>query len=200
MVGGPAEALRLQISEVRDLAAMANRSLEAVEHRMANDFKGVAARFDEEHKQTRRSFVALQIREILAEIAATIERDAAELYDRLHAGEIYDEAAWDSWESIHHHWRGQVVLWIQSARWFARDVDGRVLTTPDAKFGRKWSIKDAQFPASEESPASEKVRRFKQFRIIQTQWEEIREEVDQGIKNVAYSGLSEEEVRREPPQ
>lgn len=135
------------------------------------------------------SFAALLLREILADIERQLSDAARDLFSRLNEGHIYDEETWSSWESVHAHWRGLIEQWLGSAKWYAPRVKSRVLTVADSNYGGSWPVKDNQFPNSEA------VRRYKQHRIIQQQWAEVRVEVESGIKRVAFHGATEAEVR-----
>ena len=114
------------------------------------------------------------------------------MFDRLKAGEAYDEDAWQTWENLHYHWQGALADWINHGRFYAPKVDERITDLPESKFRGNWAVADNQFPNAEAN------RQFKRFRIIQTQWEEVAPEVASGIGMVAFSGLTEEEVRYVP--
>jgi hypothetical protein len=146
----------------------------------------------------RESLIAIYNREILAMLSAEIMLDAADLYDALQAGETYDENRWSKWKNVCGHWEARVKTWVANARWYAPDVERRVLTIEDAAYASGWTIRDDQFPDNHAKGRSEAVRLFKRHRIIQRQWEKVREEVDRGAVQVAFVGLSPEEVRREP--
>jgi hypothetical protein len=142
---------------------------------------------------------AIYQREVITRIAGLIEMLASEMYDGFHNGETYDEQRWLGWEEAHGKWEAAVRGWIENGgRWYAPAVDARVYLVDDEKYGQHWGVRDAQFPDTERLSRSEAVRRFKKFRIIHTQWREVREEVDRGIVQVAFVGLTPEEVRRRP--
>lgn len=135
------------------------------------------------------SFYALGVRERLASLEVDIRRDAADLYDRLRGGETYDLQQWQQWENVHNHWEEALKTWLDNARWYAEKVVGGTLTVDDAKYRLEWTVRDDQFPNAEA------VRQFKKFRIIHTQWLEILPKVEQGLLKVAFSGMSELDVR-----
>ena len=143
---------------------------------------------------------AIYMREILNKLADQIESDAANLYDPLHEGQNYDEARWLAWEKGYVRWESALKVWAHDGQWFAPDVEARTFTVDDALYSKKWTVKDSQFPDTEAMSRSEAVRRFKKFRILFTQWREVREEVDQGVIQVAFIGLSERDVRQRPPK
>lgn len=142
------------------------------------------------HDRALGAFFTIGARERMAILAAEITQDASDLYDRLKAGEVYDQLKWQQWENVHAHWHAKLLEWLETGRWFAQSVKGRTLTVDDAKYGLDWSISDRQFPDAEA------VRRFKKFRIIQLQWESVVPDVNTGMEQVAFSGLTELEVRR----
>lgn len=129
----------------------------------------------------------------LADTEAQIRSDAAELYDRLRAGEKYDTLKWRQWENVHDHWMQCLTTWLDNGTWYAVAVKGRTLTVNDAKYGQDWTVSDDQFPNAEA------VRVFKKFRIIHTQWEEVVPDVKDGMEKVAFVGMTEEEARHGRP-
>ncbi len=155
---------------------------------------------EESADKTRHSLHAIYTREILTKVASDIERDAAELYDGLHSGQVYDEERWNKWEEAHARWESALSVWVQNGHWFSFDVETRIYRIDDSLYSKKWSEKDTQFPESETLSRSEAVRRFKKFRIIHIQWRQVREDVDRGVIQVAYVGLSDKDVRQRPPK
>lgn len=145
-----------------------------------------------ESEKAREATYAIYGREILTKLASDIEREASELYDGLRNGEVYSDARWDQWSLAHGRWESALNVWAENGQWYAPDVKARILTVDDAKFGGNWSVKDQQFPNSLA------VQRFKKFRIMHTQWREVREEVDRGVVQVAFIGLTSREVRQRP--
>jgi hypothetical protein len=143
--------------------------------------------------QTLEAFHAIGARERMAALEAEIRRDAADLYDRLKAGETYDAAKWEQWENVHGHWLKTLDEWLGTGTWYALAVKERTLSVNDDKYGGSWTIADSQFPNAES------VRRFKKFRIVQQQWEEVVPDVHTGMHQVAFMGMTEREVRRGRP-
>lgn len=160
------------------------------------DFKKIKATSE----NVANSFYAIYQRELLMNLADDIERYAAELYDQLHDGKSYDEQGWADWEKAHGAWDAVVRVWSDNARWYAPRVESRIQTVDDSLYSRGWSIKDGQFPDTETLSRSEAVRRFKKFRIIHEQWRKVREDVDRGVVQVAYIGLTERDTRMKPAQ
>lgn len=118
-----------------------------------------------------------------------IRRDAGYLYNRLKAGEKYDDAKWHQWENVRDHWEQTMQEWLSTATFFGRNIQARTLTVDDREYGREWDVSEAQFSNAEA------VRRFKKFRIVQRQWEQIVQEVDGGLHQVAFNGKTQQEVR-----
>jgi hypothetical protein len=145
-------------------------------------------------EQARESFAALQCREAMRTVASQIEEYAGELYDPLRAGEIYDDERWEQWERVFGSWEAMLLVWIQNAQWYAYNVKGRIYAIDDNKFGGNWTVSDDQFPPN--YPRSLAVHHFKKFRIMHTQWEEIRKEAESGVDQVAYVGMSPKEMQR----
>ena len=145
-------------------------------------------------KKTLSSLHAIYLREELRRLAEEIVLDAADLSERLQAGEVYDDAKWQQWENVHGHWEAGLKCWIQYGQWYAKDVESGIYTVEEHRYAAPWNVQDSQFPHSEA------VRRFKRFRIIHRQWEQMREKVERGVFQVAFVGLTEEEVRYQPNQ
>lgn len=149
---------------------------------------------DRNHRdRAREAFHAIGARERVAALEATIRRDAADLHERLEAGEAYDAAMWQQWENVHGHWEKALDEWLGTGTWYALAVKERTLTVDDAKYGAAWSVADSQFPDAEA------VRRFKKFWIIQQQWEGVVPDVKTGMDQVAFLGMTEKEARRGTP-
>lgn len=149
--------------------------------------------------KARHSLHAIYSRERLGALAITIEREASELYDRLHAGDSYDQNAWLQWEAALGRWEVALSDWTQDGKWYAHDVSNRVYTIDDRHYAANWTVKDGQFPDSESLSRSEAVRRFKKFRITHEQWRSVRKDVENGLIQVAYVGLTSKEVQQRPP-
>lgn len=171
-----------KVESIRVDTALANRDIEKLTN-IQNDHRARA----------QASFAAINLREKLAGLQATIEMDASDLYDALSRGEEYDQARWQRWESVHGHWFSTLNEWLDIATWYAIAVKERTLTVDDEKYSAGWTISDSQFPDAEA------VRRFKKFRIIQQQWEAVVPSVKAGLEQVAFVGLTESEVRSGRP-
>lgn len=148
---------------------------------------------DKEKNQTRLSFHTLGMRDDLSEIESEILELAALLYDKFKEGETYDINMWNSWDSVHSRWDQQLKTWLQIAQWYAEGVKKRTLNVDDRAYGQQWSVRDNQFPDAEA------VRRFKKFRIIHTQWLEVLPSVREGVRSVAFGGMSDRDVRNGNP-
>lgn len=139
------------------------------------------------------SFYAVGARERLTTLEAQIEEGAAELYDRLKAGEIYDAEQWEQWESIYEQWNGKIDEWLSTGTWYAVAVKERTLTIKDDLYRAQWSVAENQFPNAEA------VRQFKKHRIIITNWRTVVPEVKRGVDSVAFAGQSEIDARHGRP-
>jgi hypothetical protein len=145
-------------------------------------------KIDENEKSVRESLYAVFARERLNDLARDIEYDAALLYDRLKSGENYTALDWDQWVNVHHHWERSLKEWVDTARWYTKDVKKRVMTVEDKEYDEgDWTVRDAQFPNADA------VRRFKRHRIIQSHWVMVRDDADAGARNVAFHGQREKE-------
>lgn len=137
------------------------------------------------------SLYAVWVREEAARLEAVITRDATDLYDRLKAGESYDESAWQSWESVHGHWDKALSDWIDVCRFYSPvDLNQRIFSVDENEFSAGWSVSDAQFPSGDA------IRRFKRHRIIHQHWGEVLEAIKKNIHLVAFNGMSDDDVRR----
>lgn len=161
-----------------------------------NDIRSIrhgAANLEKEFKlhsnQTRESFAALQQRETLARLAGMIEEKASILYDRLKSGESCSPEDWKTWEQNHRQWRSFILHWVEQGRFYVNDLETKILNTPDEKYEGEWTVSDDQFPTADA------VRKFKQHRIQQRHWEEMKEKVDNNIRQVAFVGMKLVEVR-----
>lgn len=180
--------IRSQLTAAVSLA----EKLEAVRVDVADltsAIKKVSDSQDDHRDRAKHSFFAIGARERLSALESTIKQDASDLYNRLKAGETYDQTKWQQWENVHSHWRDSLDTWLDTGRWYALAVKYRTLSVDDAKYGLDWSVTDTQFPNAEA------VRRFKKFRIIHTQWEDVVPDVKSGLEQVAFTGLTESEVR-----
>ena len=157
------------------------------------DINNLNAVVQDHRKRATEAFSALRSIERLSTLSGLIKQDSADLYDRLRAGEIYDQDKWHQWENVHSHWNDMLSQWLDIATWYGLAIKERTLLVDEAKYGAAWTIEDNQFPGSE--PA----RRFKKFRIIHTQWEAVLPDVQKGVELVAFSGMTELEVRNGRP-
>ncbi|HLL31155.1 MAG TPA: hypothetical protein VK403_09190 [Allosphingosinicella sp.] len=207
-------ALRAEIAGLRKVVEKLGKDVEGYKATHANiirDYNRMDAgqlnlgeQIDEVKKVTDKLPVALYAlyqREQLTKLAKTIEDRGEELFNELHDGAIFDAERWAKWERDYNSWDTAVRVWVENGRWYAPDVAKRVLEFDDGAYDtRNWNIKDSQFPETETTSRSEAVRRFKKFRIIRNQWDAVREEVDAGVIQVAFIGLSEQDARRRPPR
>jgi hypothetical protein len=147
----------------------------------------------QQHERTLNALYAVGARERLAALEASMEQDAADLYDRLKAGEKYDEEKWGRWENVHSHWAGSLQTWLETAQWYAMAVKERTQTIDEKLYKDGWSIDEKLFPNAEA------VRLFKKHRIIRKNWLDVVPHVKSGIDNVAFAGMSEKDVRSGRP-
>ncbi len=161
-----------------------------------NDIKSIrhgAANLEKEFKahleQTQTSFATLQQREHLKLFENLIIEKSSILYDDLKSGKTLDAEGWKEWKNTHSQWRSLLSRWIETARFYTMDLETQILNTPDEKYSSEWTVKDNQLPDAEA------VRIFKQYRIQQSQWEDVRQMVDKNIRSVAFFGMKESEVR-----
>ncbi|WP_288484820.1 hypothetical protein [uncultured Novosphingobium sp.] len=159
----------------------------AINHTDLRKLQAEVQRYDE---RTRSAFQAIYLRELLSDLEAQLNEDAAMLYSKIKNGEAHDAASWDSWDSIHHHWEGLLTKWLGMARWYVADVERRVLEVSEQEYSQsRWTFEDRQFPNAEAN------RRFKRHRLILKHWEDIKGTVNNNVRSVAYHGLTERDVR-----
>lgn len=144
-------------------------------------------------EKTARSLYAVRTKEALDQISTDIEEIAAGLYSPFASGDTCDQENWSKWEKTQERWLGLMRAWVEHGKWYFGDLTSAVMETPDHKYGGKWTVSDSQFPNAEA------VRIFKKFRIIQTQWEGVKDKVTENLYYVAYYGMSDTEVRRGEP-
>lgn len=157
------------------------------------DLKALSQMHVEEKGRRQAAFAALCNRESLGGLRESIRKDASSLYDRLKSGEVYNNEKWQQWENVHGRWLKTINEWLDQATRYDLAVKERTLTIDDAKYELDWSIPDSQFPNAGA------VRRFRKFRIIQQQWEAVVPGVEDGMKNVAFWGMTELDVRHGRP-
>lgn len=156
---------------------------------VTSDLKKLAAKTAKSDEKIMGSFFALQARERLATLESQIEEDAAKLYDSLKAGEVYSAEKWQQWEVIHKQWNERLNEWLAIGTWYAEEVKARTLTIDESLYAAKWSIAESQFPDAEA------VRKFRKHRITLMNLREIIPQVRRGVDLVAFSGMSEVDVR-----
>jgi len=138
----------------------------------------------------RESLHAVFARERLKHLATVIDRNAAELADRLEQGEHYTATEWDSWVNTHHRWESALKQWIDLGRWYAQAVRDKILTVADDEYSNDWVVRDEQFPNADA------VWRFKKHRIIHAHWLSVRSDVHTGAELVAFSAQAERDLHR----
>ena len=139
-------------------------------------------------KSVSKSRYAIYVRELLAELAVKIEEDAAILCGKIDGGHSHDTTSWDRWENVHQRWHELVHGWYDTGRWYAPAIRDRIFKVADVEYDGEWHLKDSQFPNADA------VRKYKRHRIIQNHWEEIKAEVMDGVRRVAFEGTSEKEA------
>lgn len=198
-IQGQFEKVGMALQIIEGKANQATSLMEEVEQSRANitiatqDITNLASTMKAFHDNVQSSFAALRNRERLTVLEGEIWRDASDLYDRLHAGEIYDSANWNQWENVHGHWEAKLAEWLEQGTWYAMAVKEQTLSVDDKDYGLSWSVADSQFPTAEA------VRRFKKFRIIQQQWEAVVPQVKSGMDLVAFVGMTELDARKGRP-
>ncbi|MES2174749.1 MAG: hypothetical protein V4523_12480 [Pseudomonadota bacterium] len=174
--------LDAKAEQIRVDTALVSRDLQQLDQQVAS-----------KDEKVMHSLYAIGARERLARLESEIEQDAADLYDRLQAGEVYDAGKWQQWENVHSHWNGQLEEWLATATWYAIAVKERTLTVDEALYRAPWSMTESQFPDAEA------VRQFRKHRIILANWREVVPDVRRGVDLVAFSGQSEQDVRHGRP-
>lgn len=144
-----------------------------------------------ERNQRALSFHALRVIGALETLEQKMQFDEELLSGKLLSGEVYDSKAWDSWESVNHHWETNLRNWVSHGQWFAYDIENRVFGIHENDFGGTWTVEDNQFPTADAQ------RRFKRHRILRRRWEALRDEVVGGVNSVAYNGMTDKEVQNE---
>lgn len=147
-------------------------------------------KLNEIKEKTRGSIHAIWMREQIHEISRNIRKDAADLSHRVSEGQKHDAQSWDSWDNVHSHWSGLMSQWWMIARFYIPN-SGRVLLVPDNMYGQTKVDESLLTPVG----GAEAVRVYKKFRIIQDQWEAVQEQLEHNMVLVAFSGMTELEVR-----
>jgi membrane protein implicated in regulation of membrane protease activity len=161
------------------------QEIDSVRHAAADLDKREEAR----HRQRMQALHTVFLRECMVDEQTKIRKLADGLYEPLKSGENLNDAAWEAWLSAHNDWKRNLDIWLGSASFFGRQIKARTLNFDDSKYGGKWNVRRDQFPDDEA------MRIFKKFRIIHQQWEEIMPEVEAGMNNVAFHGMTQEEAR-----
>lgn len=206
-VGDQFDQLKRSMQDEFDAVRMRSQVVE----RKANEALGIAEKLEQvrvdgaingrdiekltgavkDHRQrAQEAFQALNALATMPLLESEIAQNVSYLTDRLRGGEAYDMQKWQQWENVHSHWRGKLDEWLALGTWYAVAVKERALTVDEDKYGIPLIIPEAFFPNAEA------VRRFKKFRIIHEQWEQIIPEVRSGLTQVAFIGLTSLEVRR----
>jgi len=160
-----------------------------------NDIKSVrhgAANLEKEIRQDSEQFrgalLAIYRREVSKMFAANILECHDKLFGPLQDGGKVIGDDWKDWKRTHQEWRRYLDRWMGQAAYFASDVKEKILQTPDEKYEYEWKVLDEQLPNAEA------VRKFKQFRIQHTQWEDQRDRVEAKMVGVAFTGMQKMEV------
>jgi hypothetical protein len=173
-----------KLAQSEERAANLSRELQEIRQGCAK----LDEKVDRNEKRLRESLAAVWSQKRMNTIACEIEQCAGDLYLRLNGGENYTPKEWDDWVNTFRRWERVLQQWIDCARWYAKDVKGRIMTVEDREYDEgDWTVRDTQFPNADA------VRRFKRHRIIQQHWEMVRQDADRGVILVAFSGLSEQE-------
>lgn len=179
-----------RFAQVDDRFRAADVKMNTVEIDFADVRRGCAKleeKVENNEKYVRESFYAIFARERMSELAREIESDADDLYLRLKSGENYTAQEWDQWVNVHHHWERTIKEWMDTARWYAKDVKNRVMNIDDREYDAQFGVLDSQFPNADA------VRRFKRHRIIQSHWGDVRDDAKNGALKVAFHGGTEKE-------
>jgi len=135
------------------------------------------------------SFAAIQDRERLQQVAIKILEVAADMERRVQSGEKHDAQSWDSWDNNHAHWAELMREWWSLARFYLA-APSKIFTVSDRQY-RTTEIPEHLFADVGGDP----MRVFRQFRVIQAQWAETQDSLQENIALVAFSGTTESEVR-----
>lgn len=144
--------------------------------------------------KTRNSIHAIWMRERIAEISRDIRKDAAYLSRHVVEGQAHDAISWDRWDNVYGHWWSLMTQWWMLARFYMANTR-QILLAPDNMFAKTQVDESLLMPVG----GAEAVRVYKKFRIIQDQWEAAQKELEDNLIQVAFVGLSEEDVRHGQP-
>jgi hypothetical protein len=159
----------------------------------AQDLEKLSAVVEANAKRVRESFAALQVMDQIEVHESAMIKTADVLYSRLSAGETYTKQEWNDWGGHLTFWEANLSSWISLARWYAPDVEKRVMTVNEGLYDLDWTVRDDQIPTAEGT------RKFRKFRILLSQWEDVSKEVHTGLAQVAFVGLSEKDMQMRPP-
>lgn len=155
------------------------------------DLQKLAEEVKRQNDRTLGSLHAVFAREQLAFYDDAIGSDARDLYDSFRNGDRYDHARWQTWESVHTHWESMLTGWLNTAKWYVRDLEVQITTVDESEYrSAQWTVSDHQFPNSEA------VRLFKRHRMIHGKWENLRKTVNDKVHQVAFEGMTEHDVKR----
>jgi hypothetical protein len=156
------------------------------------DIEKLGSVVEKNARRVAESFAALQIRDQIRNYEDAMLRTSHTLYDRLKAGDTYSDAEWKDWTGYLIFWEMNLSAWINAAQWYAPNVEKRILTIDEKLYAGPWTVRDDQIPTAEGT------RQFRKFRLLERQWEAVREEVANGIAQVAFVGMSERDMQRRP--
>lgn len=86
-------------------------------------------------------------------------------------------------------WLDKEKLWVKSLhKWlvlavpYMEGIERDVLATPASKYDGKWTVSDIDFPNSDA------VRKWKQHRIIQSNYMRLKPSIDERVRRAAFGG------------
>jgi hypothetical protein len=134
------------------------------------------------------------MREEITKVSVDLREDATYLTQRLQEGKQLDAKSWDSWLNVYTHWSGLMNQWWMMARFYLANTK-QVMSAPDHMFAKTQVDESLLTPVG----GAEAVRIYKKFRIMQDQWEAVQPELHNNLILVAFSGITEMEVRHGQP-
>jgi hypothetical protein len=155
---------------------------------------GIEEKLTTTRDRTLHSLHAIYLRERLTQLAVDIRRDAADLSHKVTERQQHDAASWNSWQSVHSHWWSLMNQWWMVARFYLANSK-QVLLAPDDMYPKIEVDESTLVPIG----GAEAVRVYKKFRIIQDQWEAVQDQLEDNVCMVAFSGMTELDVRHEQP-
>lgn len=150
----------------------------------------LAAQIEKEKNRRALSFYGFRTERTLDDLDSRLESGAEALYHRVQAGECLDQAEWAMWEDLFRRWRGDLKAWVTSAKWCAYNVERRTLHVAPEDFDGEWTIRDDQFPTADAQ------RKFKFQRLLLRNWNDVREDVRDGLQMMTYLGMGDKDVQR----